>query len=95
MFTLKKTVVKTELDEVIDQIVASIKDDHPESEEFDKKTDQLVKLYKLKAETKPARVSPDTLAVIAANLTGIMMIVGHERANVVTSKALGFLLKLR
>lgn len=36
------------------------------------------------------RVSPDTVALIAANLAGILLIIGHERINVVTSKALGF-----
>lgn len=43
----------------------------------------------------PNRVSVDTWAVIAANLLGIILIIGHERANVVTSKALGFVSKLR
>jgi hypothetical protein len=33
--------------------------------------------------------------MIAANLAGIALIVGHERMNVVTSKAIGFVLKLR
>ena len=39
------------------------------------------------------RVSPDTMAIVAGNLLGIALIVGHERMNVVTSKALGFVLK--
>jgi hypothetical protein len=64
-----------------------------ESEEFVKSVDQLVKLYSLKP--KNERLSKDALATIAANLFGILLIVGHERANVVTSKALGFVQKLR
>jgi len=50
---------------------------------------------KERALTEPKRISPDTLATIGANLLGIMIIIGHERAHVVTSKALGFIMKLR
>lgn len=41
------------------------------------------------------RVSPDTLALVGANLAGIVMIIGYERMNVIASKALGFVSKLR
>lgn len=44
---------------------------------------------------KRRRVSPDTLALIAANIVGIVVIIGHERANVIASKALGFVSKLK
>lgn len=37
------------------------------------------------------RPSTDTMLIVGANLLGILIIVGYERANVVTSKALGFL----
>lgn len=41
------------------------------------------------------RVSPDTMALIAANLAGIAVIIGYERINVITSKALGFVARTR
>lgn len=37
------------------------------------------------------RPSTDTMLIVGANILGILIIVGYERANVVTSKALGFL----
>jgi hypothetical protein len=40
-------------------------------------------------------VSKETLAVIGANLAGIVLILGYERVNVIASKALGFVSKLR
>ena len=40
-------------------------------------------------------LKPETLALIAANLVGIGLILGHERLGVVTSKAIGFVSKLR
>jgi len=44
---------------------------------------------------KPKPLSRDTLVLAGANLLGIVLIVGHERANVVTSKAIGFIKTLR
>ena len=67
----------------------------PHDDDYDKKVKSVERLYRLKEIDSPQRVSPDTMALIFANLTGIAMIVGYERANVVTSKAIGFLLKLR
>lgn len=40
-------------------------------------------------------VSPDTILLVAANLLGILAVLQHERVNVVTSKALGFIVKPR
>lgn len=49
-----------------------------------------------KAETQDRRrVSSDTLALIAANVAGIIMIIGYERVNVIASKALGFVGKVK
>lgn len=43
----------------------------------------------------PDRVSKDTLALIGANIAGIMLIIGYERFNVVASKALGLIIRAR
>ena len=41
------------------------------------------------------RISPDTMLIVGGNLVGIMMILGYEKANVLTSKALGMILRGR
>lgn len=46
-------------------------------------------------DSQPKPVSRDTLVLAGANLLGIILIVGHERAHVVTSKAIGFIKTLR
>lgn len=51
--------------------------------------------YKEKESEDFRRVKPETLALIAANIAGIVLVIGHERINVITSKALGFIGKLR
>lgn len=63
------------------------------SDEYARAMDSLVKLHKMKEEEKPSSVSKDTMAIIAANLLGIVMIITHERVNVITSKAFGLLLR--
>lgn len=94
MFTPKSPNTNTVgLEKAIDNLYAELNGYTADTEEYAKITDQLKKLYKLKA--KPERVSKDTLAVVLGNILGIVMIVGHERAHVVTSKALSFVLKTR
>lgn len=44
---------------------------------------------------KAWRISPDTIAVVAGNLAGILLILNFEKLGNVTSKALGFVLKGR
>ncbi len=40
-------------------------------------------------------ISPDTVAIIAGNLLGILLILNYEKLNVVSTKALGFVLRGR
>lgn len=93
MFNAKKSEDHG-LQNVIDAHIASMTDEDKGSVEYARKVDQLQKLYSLKGEPKK-RISPDTLAIVAGNLAGILLIVGAEKTGVVTSKALTFLLKTR
>lgn len=64
------------------------------SNEYNLIMNQIERLHRMKDVTlTPSRVTPDTLAIVIGNLAGIAIIVGHERAHVVTSKALGFIMK--
>lgn len=64
-------------------------------EDYTRGVDQLVKLYALRVEhlNKRKRVSSDTMATIAGNVVVTLMVVGHERANVITSQVHKFLVK--
>lgn len=66
----------------------------PNDDDYLKQVQAVETLYKLKTIDRPERVSADTKALILGNLAGILVIVGHERAHVVTSKAFGLLRKL-
>lgn len=91
----RKPRPKSELETTIEALLDRMTTFPAESEEYAKMTDQLVKLYKAKEQEAPRRVSPDTMVIVAGNLLGILVIVGYEKAHVVTSKALTFAGKLR
>lgn len=94
MFIIKKNEDHG-LQKEIDALLISMADEDRGSVDYTRKVDHLTKLYALKEKPSDRRVSPDTMAIVAGNLAGILMIVGHEKAHVVTSKALGFILKAR
>ena len=91
----RKSTTTPDIDIPINALIAAMSEIDPDTDEYAMMVEQLVKLYKLKEVDASKRVSADTLAIVAANLAGIMMIVGHERAHVVTTKAIGFVQKLR
>lgn len=64
-----------------------------DDKEYDRIVTQLERLYKLKEMEKPQRVSPDTWALIGANLLGIALIMTHEFTHPITTKALNFAIK--
>lgn len=92
MFT-KKPKTQSGLEIAIDTVLSEMQGYEADADEYAAMVDQLDKLYKLKEIDKPERVSKETLALIAANLLGIILILGHEQTNVVTSKALNFVFK--
>ena len=59
--------------------------------------EQLNGKYKVYSEmVKPSlKFTPDTILMVAGNLTGIMMILNFERLDIIRSKAIGFILKGR
>ncbi len=93
MFT-KKMNEPTGLEKAIDSVLSEMEALNSDDAEYAKMVDQLEKLYKIR-NNNTNRVSPDTLAIIAGNIAGILLIIHHEKANVVTSKAMSFVMKLK
>jgi hypothetical protein len=91
MFT-KSNIEPTHLEKVIDIVLTKCEDLDPASDEFAQIVDQLDKLHKMAPEKEPL-VKPEVLVNVFANLAGIVAILNFERAHVVTSKALGFVMK--
>jgi hypothetical protein len=84
------------LDSEIDRAFSELKDSSVGSQEYVKTLDVLTKLYHLKENEKTQMVSKDTLAIVGANLLGILMILRYENVgNFISSRALGFVLRTK
>ena len=94
MFT-KRERKPTKLDEIIDELQTYILSTTPDDDDYEDLVARLETLYKMKEQEAPDRISANTKAIIAANIAGIVLILGFEKANVVTSKALSFIMKLK
>jgi hypothetical protein len=83
------------LDVAIDDLLDRLVEEPFDPDKYAKMVTQLAQLHKLKEHYAPKRVSPDTLLIVTGNLIGIVLILGYERAGVITSKAIGFVQRLR
>jgi len=86
---------RTNLEKEIDSIIIDMSNYEVHSKEYSVIVENLEKLYKVKTNESSHRISPDTIAIIAGNLLGIALIMGYEKANIITTKALGFVLRGR
>ena len=85
---------ESEYDKQVRRILKELETSDPGSEEYARLVEQLQKLQKMRAEDRPDRLSPNTAAIVGANILGIVMIIRHEQVNFIASKALGFVLRL-
>jgi len=91
MFWRKRSLI----DDEIDRAVHEMKNHQVDSKEYQAILGNVTKLYEMKGKETSFFVSKDTLATIAGNLLGILMIIVYESENVIKSKALGFVIKAR
>lgn len=76
------------LEELIERYEAAMLNITPEDPNYPQMLDQLTKLYKIKeTEKSPRRVDANTLAIIAGNLAGIVLVINAERLHVIATKA--------
>lgn len=93
MIDLKKfkpTKKQSDLEKEIARLFALAESATPGTPEYDKITEQIAKLYKLKEVDSKSGVSRDAIVGAFTNLAGIVIIVNHEHLHAITSKALGF-----
>lgn len=93
MFNRKPAEVDP-LDVAIRRVHSDLKTENVDTDRYKLLLDRLVTLYSLKEDTSRSKLSGDVKATIIANLAGIIILMNHERAHVITTKALGFLPKL-
>lgn len=84
---------KTALNDQIDDTHAQLDREEVGTPKHDQLMTVLERLYKIKKDTTSDRVDASTKATIAANLAGIVLIMSHEQTRVISTKALGFIIK--
>ena len=97
MFTFKKKDHVLELlEQAIEDTCKEMASINSDSDEYAKQNKQLSELIVTRSKVKnESKISPETWAVIIANLAGIVLIMNHERMHALTSKAVGTLIKPR
>ena len=86
---------RTNLEKEIDSILLKMSALDPASTEYSAMTANLERLLNAKSKEKDKCVSPDTLAIVAANLLGIGLILYKENIGPITTKALNFVIRGR
>jgi hypothetical protein len=84
---------KYKFQDEVDRLLLQLKSLQPESEEYAKTVKQLEVLCTARSHRGSDNISMDTILMVGANLLGILLILNFERANIMTSKAINFVLK--
>jgi hypothetical protein len=84
---------KAKLEIAIDNVLEEMSHHSTTTEEYGKLLERLTALHKLRE--KPQRPSPDVVIQSTTYIFGIAMILRHEEFNIITTKALGFLPRIR
>jgi hypothetical protein len=83
------------LEEELERAIIYMKRSTMDSEEYAKTLVIVERLHGMLDEETSRPMSKDTMATVGANLLGILMIIKHESVNVITSKALSFVIRPR
>lgn len=83
------------LDEAIDQVYSRMTTVGPGNEEYTLLVKQLKDLNEIKSKSSKNSSSPDTRLIVLGGIAQVLIIVMYENANVLTSKAVGLLLKFK
>lgn len=87
---------QTALQTAMDNAMKKLSRHEVGSDEYNKVLESVIKIHAMKVKEKPDSLSLDTLVLTMSNLVGIVLIIGHEQiGNVLTSKALGLLIRPR
>ena len=81
---------------LVDLSIFSEEDKEKHLEQIIKDQEKLDYIGKMLEENQTKVViSPDTLLIVGGNLLGILLILNYEKLDIVSSKAVGFILKAR
>ncbi len=76
----------TPVDDLIESVLDEMRLVGVDSDEYPKLMTYLERLYEVKANERQSPVSRDTVALIAGNLMGILLIIAYEQKHIMSSK---------
>lgn len=88
----------SKLSEEIGRLEDLISDLDPVDKEYKTVSKRLAELSDIRNKNEPSsrfEVDGNTITLVAANILGIILVLKHEQFNAVSSKALGFIVKLK
>lgn len=91
----KHDKIRTDIEREMDSLISELQGCEVISKEYSLILDRVERLNKIRLSDEGNSISPDTLVVVGGNLAGILLILGYERLNIITTKALGFVIKGR
>lgn len=83
------------LEEEYTRTLATLNMHQIDSPEYAKMLSSVERLHTMMNIQKTSPVSRETLLTVGANILGILLIIKHEDVNVITSKALGFVIRVK
>lgn len=83
----------TLVDGQIEAVLEEMKTYGVAAPEYESLMTKLERLYEVKAKRKPKPISRDTLAIVAGNLVGILLIVAYEQKHVLSSKGINQIIR--
>lgn len=92
MFQRKPKIVNLKLNAASIRLLDDMQEQSTNSEEYSVMLAHLERVNALyESKDRVRKVDPNTMALIAGNLFGILIIVAYEQKHVLTSKGIGFI----
>lgn len=92
MFKKTEDAVANRIDIEIHQLLDLMDKENGYTDDYKTMVNQVTKLIELR--DKPDRISKDTWVTVGTHVAGLIVLMNHERAHVIASKAFGLLRKI-
>lgn len=91
----KNTKETKSIDLATEELIEKLRSLDPTTEQYAAAVKNYEVLEKAKSHKKDMSISPDVALTVGGNLVGILAVLNFERLGVVTSKAIGMVLKAK
>ncbi len=86
---------ENKLNKVIEELTVAMTTVRPDSEEYNRMAQNMEILLRAKGSIKESKIDVNTLLLIGGTILQTVLILKHEQVDIITTKAMNTLLKLR